>query len=140
MPPQRRRNDGNFAAYLKASMKAARIGSGAQLAEAAGIAQSLVSRWLNGKTLPSIEALRAIAEPLGVPMRDLVVRAGYMTPDEVGLEDEPVPPTSKHSIEDEIRADARIRPDRKEALINLLEALREEDSGGGTSVREERSA
>lgn len=138
--PQRRTIDGDFAAYLKAAMKAARIPNGAQLAAEAGIAPSLVNRWLNGRTLPSIEALRAIAPPLGVPKRDLFVRAGILTPDEVGLEDKPMPPTSRHSIEDEIRADRSIRDDRKDALISLLESLREEDSGSGTNVREERSA
>lgn len=138
--PQRRTIDGSFAAYLKAAMDAARISSGAQLAEEAGLAQSLVSRWLNGKSIPLHDALRAIAEPLGVPMLDLVVRAGYLTPAEARLEGEPLPPTSKHSIEDEIRADTRIRDDRKEALIGLLDSLREEYSDEQTDEQDGRTA
>lgn len=137
---QRRTIDGSFAAYLQAAMNAARISNGARLAEMSGIGQSLVSRWLNGKSIPSIENLRAIAEPLGVPMRDLVIRAGHMTSEEFGLEEEPTPPTGRHSIEDEIRADPRIRDDRKEVLIGLLESLRDEYSDTRTGERSDRSA
>lgn len=140
MPSPRRTIDGSFAAYLRAAMEAARIPTGAQLAEAAGIAPSLVNRWLNGKTSPSIDNLRAIAKPLGVPARELFVRAGLLTRAEVGLEDDPTPPTGRHSIEDEIRADGRIREDRKEPLIALLETLREEYSDDRTDERDDRSA
>ncbi|QOR55814.1 MAG: hypothetical protein YHS30scaffold324_46 [Catenulispora phage 69_17] len=138
--PQRRTIDGSFAAYLKAAMQAARIPNGAQLAEEAGLAQSLVSRWLNGKTMPSIDNLRAIAEPLGLEPRELWVRAGYMTRAEVGLGEEPTAPTGRHTVEDEIRADARIRDDRKEPLIALLESLREEYSEDQVEEQGGRSA
>lgn len=132
MPSPRRTIDGSFAAFLKAAMEAVEIPNGAQLAEEAGIGASVVNRWLNGKTLPSIEALRAIAGPLGLEPRELWVRAGYMTWAEVGLDGGPIPPTGRHSVEDEIRADARIRDDRKEPLIALLDSLREEYSDDGT--------
>jgi transcriptional regulator with XRE-family HTH domain len=137
--PQRR-SDPALVAFLKAAMEAARIPTGAHLAELSGINPSLVNRWLNGKTVPSIDGLRAIAEPLGLEPRELWVRAGYMTRSEVGLGDDPVPPTGKHSVEDEIRADGRIRDDRKEPLIALLESLREEYSDDRTDERDGRSA
>jgi transcriptional regulator with XRE-family HTH domain len=134
------RSDPDLVAFLKAAMDAARIQTGAQLAEQAGVNPSLVNRWLNGKTMPSIENLRAIAEPLGLEPRELWVRAGYMTRAEVGLEGPPTPPTGRHSIEDEIRADIRIRGDRKEPLIALLETLREEYSDDRTDERGARQA
>lgn len=121
-------------------MEAAEIQTGTELAELANLNPSIVNRWLNGKTMPSIDALREIAEPLGLEPRELWVRAGYMTRKEVGLEDSPTPPTGRHTVEDEIRADIRIRDDRKEPLIALLETLREEYSDGRTDERDGRSA
>lgn len=132
--------EGNFAAFLKAAMRAAQIPTGARLAELAGLNPSIVNRWINNKAIPTIEALRAIAPHLGLPLRLLVVRAGYMTSEEVGLSDDPTPPTGHHSLEDEIRADPRIRKEQKAALIQLIETLFEEDSSTSTDVRGGRSA
>jgi len=131
---------GNFAAFLRAAMGAAQIPTGARLAELAGLNPSIVNRWMNDKAVPTIEALRAIAPHLGLPLRLLVVRAGYMTSEEVGLGDDPMPPTGHHSLEDEIRSDPRIREEQKTALIQLIETMFEEDSPARTNVRDGRSA
>jgi transcriptional regulator with XRE-family HTH domain len=131
---------GSFVAFLKAAMEAARIPTGARLAELAGLNPSIVNRWLNGKAVPAHDALRAIAPHLGIPMIVLVVRAGYMTAEEAGLEGSPTPPTGNHTLEDEIRNDPRIRDDRKEPLIQMIQTLFEDDPEDRTNLRDGRSA
>lgn len=140
MAAKRRSIDGNFAAFLKAAMDAAGIPNGNQLAERVDVAASMVNRWLRAESLPTIDNLRVISPHIGVPMRELVVVAGYLTREEQGLGDDPTPPTGRHTVEDEIRADPRIRDDRKEPLIALLESLREEHSDSRTDVRDDRRA
>lgn len=131
---------GNFVAFLKAAMEAAKIPTGARLAELANLNPSLVNRWINGKTIPSIENLREIAKPLGLEPRVLWVRAGHVTAREVGLDDTPVLPTGNHALEDELRSDPRIRDSQKEPLIQFLQTLFEEDASTSTDVRNDRSA
>lgn len=131
---------GNFVAFLKAAMGAARIPTGARLAELADLNPSVVNRWLNGKAVPTIDALRKIAPHLHLPLRILVDRAGIMSAEEMGFDGDLAPPTGNHSLEDELRADPRIRDDQKEPLIQLLRTLFEEDPESRTSVRKDHSA
>jgi transcriptional regulator with XRE-family HTH domain len=131
---------GSFVAFLKAAMEAAGIPTGARLAELAGLNPSLVNRWLNGKTVPSIDNLREIAPHLRVPLRVLVVRAGHMTAEEMGIDKDLPLPTGNHTLEDELRSDPRIRDDRKEPLIQFLQTLFEEDPDSRSNVRDGRSA
>lgn len=64
------------------------------LAEAAGISHSTLSGWRSGRQTPTAKKLSVIAEALDIDPRYLWVRAGLMTPEEVGLERgaEPAPP------------------------------------------------
>lgn len=133
--------DGSFVAFLKAAMAAAEIPTGARLAELAGLNGSMVNRWLNGKATPTIDALREVAPHLRIPLPVLVVRAGHMTAEEMGLSDaDLLLLTGNHSLEDEIRRDPRIRDDRKEPLIQFIETLFEEDPDSRTNVRDDSSA
>lgn len=96
------------------------------LAERAGISHSTISNWRRGKQRPTTERLALIARALGVPPRDLWVRAGLMAADEVGLAD------TKHlTLEDDeesirlvMRSDAP--DDVKEALVGEIRRMQRE--------------
>jgi len=99
------------------------------LAERAGISHSTISNWRNGKQRPTTERLALIAQVLGVPARDLWVRAGLMAADEVGLADAehltpPPPEDDEESIRLVMRSDAPV--DVKEALVREIRRMQRE--------------
>lgn len=120
--------DRGFAAYLQQAMDNVGL-TAADLARATGVRDSVISRWLKG-SVPTVPNLRQIAPVLRVPTRDLVVRAGHMLPEEVGLVAVPEPPHRPPDVEAEIRADAYLSDDKKEALIAVLRAMRAEYADG----------
>lgn len=130
----------DFPEYLQRAMTAAGYPRAVDVERGTDgeVAQGVVGRWLAGKgQKPTIEKLRPVAQLLSVPLAEMMVCAGLVEPHEVGLEENPTPPKVR-TIEDEIRSDTRLRDDRKEALITLLESLREEHTGR-TPVRSSRT-
>lgn len=118
-----------FAAYLEAAMTAAGK-SQADLARAAKVPPSVVSRWLRGAQ-PSVENLRLLSPALRVPVRDLVVAAGHMRPEEVGLLKPPPPPGAPDLVE-AIMAQDWLPAETKRAMVTLLGELQtgyERESG-----------
>lgn len=114
-----------FGAYLTQAMDAAGL-SQADLKRQTGISDSIISKWRRDQATPSIENLRLLAPVLGVTTRDLVVRAGHMLPEEVGLAEPPEPPEPYRrlvSIEDEISADPDLSDRDKRLMIKMYEEL-----------------
>lgn len=128
----------DFADYLERAMESAGV-TAAGLARATGIKDSVISRWRKG-AVPTVENLRLLAPVLGVPMRDLVVVAGHMLPEEVGLTGIPEPPKPRiPTAEEGIRAEPYLSDDKKELFIGLLRALREEHSENEPEARRKRA-
>lgn len=124
----------DFATYLRRAMASAGK-TPADLARATGVAGSVVSRWLRG-SIPTVENLRLLAPVLGVPTRDLVVVAGHMLPEEVGLTGIPEPPDRPApTVEESIRAEPYLSDDKKVLFLGLLNALREEHSQDDPETR-----
>jgi transcriptional regulator with XRE-family HTH domain len=130
----------DFPEYLQRAMSAAGYPRPVDVERGTNgeVAQGVVGRWLAGKgESPTISKLRPVANLLGITLAEMMVSAGLVEPYEVGLEEDPIPPKAR-TIEDEIRSDPRLRDDRKEALIRLLESLREEHTSR-TPVRARRT-
>src|SRR6187200_2765916 len=94
--------------YLKAQRAANQL-SQRELARRAQVSYSYISHLENGQHEPSISVLRALADQLGIRPEELVLYAA-------GL---PVP-SEDTSLEDAIRADARLRPAQRTALLEQL--------------------
>lgn len=115
----------DFGDYLKQAMVAAGL-SIADLKRLTGISDSVISKWRNGQTIPSVENLRILAPALGTTTRDLVVVAGHMMPEEVGLAEAPVPPTPPArlaTLQDDINAQPDLSDSDKRLMIDLYERL-----------------
>lgn len=115
----------DFGDYLKRAMDAAGL-SIADLKRLTGISDSVISKWRNGLTIPSVENLRLVAPALGMTTRDLVVAAGHMTPDEVGLAEPPEPPKPPArlaTLQDDINAQPNLSDSDKRLMIDLYERL-----------------
>lgn len=89
------------------------------LAEHAGIAQSVISRWKTDGAQPRVEALRDISTATGVPMLHLLVAAGHITPEEAALEDVDIAPHADAlDVVAAIKADDRLLPEAKRHLTS----------------------
>jgi transcriptional regulator with XRE-family HTH domain len=75
-----------FGEYVAAAVRAAgydidspRGGGKKALAQRAGMSPASVSRMLAGQTIPDPEYLEALAEAVGVPLMELLVRSGIVS-------------------------------------------------------------
>lgn len=88
----------DWASYLAAAMDAAGFERNTQLADAADIKQPVISRWLSGDSLPDMTNLRKLSGPLGIPILELAVAAGHLTPAEAGVKITPRPPRVERDL------------------------------------------
>ncbi len=95
--------------FIKAQRAANQL-SQRELARHAQVSYSYISHLENGLNEPSISVLRALAENLGIRPEELVLyAAGLPLPSEAG------------SLEDAIRADPRLLPEQRTALLDQLQ-------------------
>lgn len=103
------------------------------------VPDNILRRWLQENGDPSLENLRRVAPALGVHMRDLVIAAQLMTADEIGLDVDPAPPVAPPTPEERIWADDLLSDEKKEALIRMLYALREQRPSAEEPRRRKRA-
>jgi transcriptional regulator with XRE-family HTH domain len=95
--------------FIKAQRAANQL-SQRELARHAQVSYSYISHLENGLNEPSISVLRALAENLGIRPEELVLyAAGLPVPSEAG------------SLEDAIKADPRLLPEQRTALLDQLQ-------------------
>jgi transcriptional regulator with XRE-family HTH domain len=135
----RRATAQRFAAWLYDRMierdynLTARGGGQRRLAEQTGLSQATISRILTGTALnPDPENLRRIAETLGLPFPELLVRAGVLTADELNAA-QAAPPIDRPPItpEDAARELGIVDPTAIRLFVAQVEAAR--------AVQQERS-
>ncbi|WP_251011534.1 helix-turn-helix domain-containing protein [Rhodococcus erythropolis] len=62
----------------------------ADAARALGIRPSELGRWLSAKRPPTQDTIRTACRVFDVHVQEILVAAGYMTPEESGLDDKPI--------------------------------------------------
>ena len=83
--------------------------SDAKIARLLGLVQSTVSRWARGSEPTGTATLRKIATGLGVPMREVLMRAGYLTESEADLREVTVPASPDTLTDDQLLGELRRR-------------------------------
>lgn len=119
----RREHDGNFSRWLDATIENNRI-KARDIARRVGVTDSAVSRWRNGTATPGPATTAELARVLGVDPVRLVVTAGHIPGDSIGVE----PYTVPESVERRKRAKAAfdaIKGLTKEGRRKLLETYDE---------------
>ncbi|MGW2521791.1 helix-turn-helix domain-containing protein [Streptomyces sp. NPDC001617] len=88
-----------FAAWIEDVMRARgydidspRGGGKTKLAEDAGVHRAAVTRLLQRQSMPDLDTMRGLARALRVPVRDVLIRSGKLT--EEDLPQSPAPPTA----------------------------------------------
>lgn len=121
-----------FAAWMEGLMRARgydidspRGGGKTRLAEDAGVHRAAVTRLLQRRSMPDLETMRGLSRALGVPVRDVLIRSGKLTE-----QDLPLPPTPAGTgiptLSPEQAASALGIPEhRRPAFIQLTERLRQ---------------
>ncbi|WP_221348545.1 helix-turn-helix transcriptional regulator [Streptomyces beigongshangae] len=85
---------GEFAGWIEELLRARgydidspRGGGRSKLADDAGVHRAAVSRLLQRQSMPDLETMRRIAAVLGVPLRDMLIRSGRLTEEDLPLTD-----------------------------------------------------
>ncbi|MGQ4490754.1 helix-turn-helix transcriptional regulator [Streptomyces sp. 372A] len=62
-----------------------RGGGKSRLADEAGVHRAAITRLLQRQSMPDLETMRRLAHVLGVPVREMLIRSGRLTEDELPL-------------------------------------------------------
>ncbi|MFG3346873.1 helix-turn-helix domain-containing protein [Streptomyces sp. NPDC048018] len=88
-----------FARWVEGLMRARgydidspRGGGKSRIADEAGVHRAAVTRLLQRQSMPDLETMRRIAPLLGVSVRDMLIRSGRVTPEELPLAEDLLPP------------------------------------------------
>ena len=118
-------------AYLRRAMESAGYDKAADLARDSGVGEVQLSRWLRGANVPDVDNLRKLVRPLRIPMLELMVAAGHLSPAEARMRDRPTPPPppSRDAFQDLLDdlSDDEARVLRG-AIAGTLAGLRDEDA------------
>ncbi|WP_318208690.1 MULTISPECIES: helix-turn-helix transcriptional regulator [unclassified Streptomyces] len=78
-----------------------RGGGKSRIADEAGVHRAAVTRLLQRQSMPDLETMRRIAPLLGVSVRDMLIRSGRVSPEELPMAADLLPPSDwQPSMED----------------------------------------
>jgi hypothetical protein len=96
-----------------------------------GIQGPTVSRWQSG-TAPSLQAMRQVADALGVPLVDVLVAAGVIDKRELSRETVELSPCT---VDAALVSDPSLTDLQRRTLSDMLSALREVETGRTSEAR-----
>lgn len=125
-----------FAAWIRGVMRARgydidspRGGGKTKLAEDAGVHRAAITRLLQRQSMPDLETMRGLSRALGIPVRDVLIRSGKLT--EEDLPQAPTPPAAGPAPEDQTFLSAEqaatalgIPEHLRAAFVQITEQLR----------------
>ena len=120
-----------FAAWMEGVMRgrgydidSPRGGGKTRLAEDAGVHRAAITWLLQRRSMPDLETMRGLSRALGVPLRDVLIRSGKLTEQDLPQAPAPAPETGPLSPEQAASA-LGIPEHRRTAFIQLTERLRQ---------------
>jgi transcriptional regulator with XRE-family HTH domain len=97
--------------------------SNSDLARDSGVPDSVLSRWRNAGTKPSLEQLRRLQPFLQAPLLELLVAAGHLTPEEANLTAVSRPIRLPRDVRDAIKLEPELPDDLKHLLLHQYDAM-----------------
>lgn len=126
-----------FAAWIEGVMRARgydidspRGGGKTKLAEDAGVHRAAITRLLQRQSMPDLETMRGLSRALGIPVRDVLIRSGKLTEEDLPQAPAPAPPSAgatpgDQALSAEQAAAALGIPDHlRAAFVQITEQLR----------------
>ncbi|UIX31501.1 helix-turn-helix domain-containing protein [Streptomyces sp. GQFP] len=140
-----------FAAWVEALMRergydidSPRGGGKSRIADAAGIHRAAVTRLLQRQSMPDLETTRRLARVLGVPVRDLLIRSGRLTAEELAdprdhlASPAPSAEFGRRPTLEEVADLLGVPADRRDMFVRVVEQFlpdeTEEGAGTGTGT------
>lgn len=112
-----------WATWLGERMAYLGFATNSDLARAAGIPDSVISRWRTAGTTPLVEQLRRLSVPLQAPMLELLVAAGYLSSEEAEVTEFAEPVRRPKDAREAIGMDEELPPDLKHLLLAQYDAM-----------------
>ena len=113
----------SWADWLGQRMCALGFDANSDLARAAGVPDSVISRWRTSGTTPSIGQLRRLQSALQVSLVELLVAAGHLTADEAGVTSFTAPARVIRGTRDAISQDRELDDDLRHLLELQYDAM-----------------
>ncbi|WP_320784710.1 helix-turn-helix transcriptional regulator [Streptomyces sp. CRN 30] len=125
-----------FAAWVEDLMRdrgydidSPRGGGRSRVADEAGVHRAAVTRLLQRQSMPDLETTRRLARVLGVPVRDMLIRSGRLTAEELAdPHGRPVPgavtlylDTASRPTLEEVAELLGVPADRREMFVRVVE-------------------
>ncbi|MBV7697014.1 helix-turn-helix transcriptional regulator [Streptomyces sp. TRM70350] len=123
-----------FAAWVEDLMRSRgydidspRGGGKSRIADEAGVHRAAVTRLLQRQSMPDLETTRRLARVLGVPVRDMLIRSGRLTAEELAdphayLTSDPVrPDPGRRPTLEEVAELLGVPADRREMFVRVVE-------------------
>ncbi|MFF1507769.1 helix-turn-helix domain-containing protein [Streptomyces sp. NPDC058326] len=105
-----------------------RGGGKSRIADEAGVHRAAVTRLLQRQSMPDLETMRRIAPLLGVSVRDMLIRSGRVTPEELPMAEDLLPPSDwQPSMEDFARW-LGVPDDRMGVFVKVVNQFLEPDA------------
>ncbi|MFI7500508.1 helix-turn-helix domain-containing protein [Streptomyces sp. NPDC049687] len=104
-----------------------RGGGKSRIADEAGVHRAAVTRLLQRQSMPDLETTRRLARVLGVPVRDMLIRSGRLTAEELADPHEhlvaPAPGTEvgRRPTLEEVAELLGVPADRREMFVRVVE-------------------
>ncbi|MCX5368621.1 helix-turn-helix transcriptional regulator [Streptomyces sp. NBC_00015] len=141
-----------FAAWVEDLMRergydidSPRGGGKSRIADEAGVHRAAVTRLLQRQSMPDLETTRRLARVLGVPVRDMLIRSGRLTAEELADPHDylasPAPSADfgRRPTLEEVADLLGVPADRREMFVRVVEQfLPSEAEAEVTQVREDR--
>ncbi|MFD9431343.1 helix-turn-helix domain-containing protein [Streptomyces sp. NPDC060002] len=141
-----------FAAWVEDLMRergydidSPRGGGKSRIADEAGVHRAAVTRLLQRQSMPDLETTRRLARVLGVPVRDMLIRSGRLTAEELADPHDylasPAPSAEfgRRPTLEEVADLLGVPADRREMFVRVVEQfLPSEAEAGATQAREDR--
>ncbi|GAA1037394.1 helix-turn-helix domain-containing protein [Streptomyces murinus] len=129
-----------FAAWVEDLMRergydidSPRGGGKSRIADEAGVHRAAVTRLLQRQSMPDLETTRRLARVLGVPVREMLIRSGRLTAEELAdPHDRPAPAPGAESAGrptlEEVAELLGIPADRREMFVRVVEQFLPQES------------
>jgi hypothetical protein len=112
-----------WAEWLGHRMAELGFASNSDLARAAGVPDSVISRWRTSGTTPSLTQLRRLQRPLHATLLQLLVASGHLTADEAQAREVAEPVRIARGVREAVLADPDLDEDLRHLLVVQYEAM-----------------
>ncbi|MFF2777845.1 helix-turn-helix domain-containing protein [Streptomyces sp. NPDC058052] len=109
-----------------------RGGGKSRIADEAGVHRAAVTRLLQRQSMPDLETMRRIAPLLGVSVRDMLIRSGRVTPEELPLAADLLPPTDWQPTMEDFARWLGVPDERMGVFVKVVSQFLEPDTAAET--------